>query len=136
VTGEHRHHPLEVHPGARPDRLAPVLDHAAEPDPGRDQPVYRDVEGQHVNPVALGAHHQRRTARAGGAGRMLLAHQAGRGELGRQRQDGAAVDGHPLGQRRAGQRTGQVYVSEQRAETRAMPVHLTPSPGCDTYSRG
>ncbi|WP_407676940.1 hypothetical protein [Phytohabitans aurantiacus] len=84
--GQLAHDRVEVHAGPTAHRLPPVEHRAAQPHPGRHQPVDRDVERQHPHPPRLGPHHQRRAARPGRTGLVLLTHQPGGHQLGGQRQ--------------------------------------------------
>jgi hypothetical protein len=109
--GQHPDHRFQVGTGPWPDRVTAVQDDPAEPDPGRHQTVHRDIEGQHVHPIGFRPDHQRRPPDPAGVPGRLLDDQPGRGQLRGQRHDRAAVETHPRGQLRAGQRAGQVEVA-------------------------
>ncbi len=114
-TGEDRYHVVQVRPGARTYRLPPVQDHPAESDPGGDQPVHGDVEGQDVAALGDRSHHQGRAAGTAGVHRRPLIDEAGPAQLGGQRHDGAAIQAHPFAQLDPGQRATQMHLPQQRA---------------------
>ena len=123
-SGEDPYHIVQVDPDPRAYRLHPLQYRATERDPGGDQPVHRDIEGEHVCPLGLRPDQQRRPARSSGVRGQLLTHQAGRGQLRGQPHDRAAVQAHPLGQLGPGGRATQVYVPEQGAEVAPADVVL------------
>ncbi|WP_308208082.1 hypothetical protein [Actinomadura madurae] len=105
--------------------LAAVQHHAAEADAGDHEPVDADLEREHVDAGGLGPDHERRaTGPASGTARQLLADEPGRGEVGRQRHDRAAVQAEGLGERRPGRGAAQVHEAQQGSEVVAPDVLL------------
>src|SRR5690606_38881016 len=85
-------------------------------DPGGDEAVHPDVEGEHIHPAGLGPHHERRPARPAGVPGPLLADEAGRGELGGERHDRAAVEAHAVAEFRPGHGAVEMHVPQEGAE--------------------
>ena len=87
---------------------------AAESDPGRDQVVHADVEGEHVDLLGPRPDHQGGPpAPAPAVARGVPPDQAGPGEIGRQGADGRAVELHRAGQLGPRSRPVHVDVAQQ-----------------------